>query len=768
MINVIQNEDVYEISFKYDPEVIAHVKNIPGRQWHPDSKIWTIPKDKLGFLINEFNGTQYEGTLNIKSDENLNVNATLDQTFVIPDIDISKIKFYVEEGSKPYAHQLDFMKFAVDRENHGNLSGFLLADEMGCITGDAKIYVSYKGRKSEKTLEQLYKHWQSHKEWQEFGYTVKCLSEHFGIFEYELVKDIVYSGCKPVYKITLKSGKFITLTEDHPVLTSKGYAEVKDLNINDSIMTHYVDNEIEVRYNIPFLYSDKLITKEYVGEQDVYDIKMHGPDHNFVANDIVVHNCGKTIEVANLAKYNKSKYHFKHCLIICCINSSKYNWQEDIRKHLQGSEDAYILGSRLRRNGTINCNTGSKEKYEDLVSGHMYGDKTKPPLPYFIIMNIEAVRYQVGKTHPIADQIIKYIQTGNLQMIAIDEIHKHCSPSALQGKEILKIKRATGKSAMWIPMTGTPITNKPTDVFLPLKLTDSHNYNSFYMWCQNFCVYGGYGGYEIIGYKNIPYLKTILQGNMLRRLKTDVLDLPPKIYYTEYVENTPYQQKLYESVNQEIMQNRDAIMNDLNPMAKLLKLRQVNGSPELVDNDLDTDDSEYIKQNAKLARLMELLKDATSRGEKVVVFSNWVEPLRTLYKFVSKEYKTCCFTGTMSAESREEHKHVFQTNPEYKVLLGTVGAAGTSHTFTAATTAIFFDEPWTPSDKMQAEDRLHRIGTTSSVNIITLITKDTVDERVHNILYTKQGISQYIVDNKIDLKKNPDLFDLLLGGKVLE
>jgi SNF2 family DNA or RNA helicase len=72
------------------------------------------------------------------------------------------------------------------------------------------------------------------------------------------------------------------------------------------------------------------------------------------------------------------------------------------------------------------------------------------------------------------------------------------------------------------------------------------------MWCQNYCVYGGYGNYEIVGYKNIQELKHLLQPNMLRRKKENVLDLPPKIHHTEYVENTDYQAHLYRRVKEDV------------------------------------------------------------------------------------------------------------------------------------------------------------------------------------------------------------------------
>lgn len=603
MINVIQNNDSYEISFPYDPNVVYIVKNIPGRRWNPSQKIWTIPKENLGFLLNQVKGTVYERAVQVSSMEDLNINSTLDATASIPEIDISKIPFYVKDGFKPYQHQLDFMKYALNRQLHGNMGGFILADDQGLA---------------------------------------------------------------------------------------------------------------------------------------------------------------KSCEAINLALYDKKQYKFKHCLIICCINSSKYNWMKEVYEHTNHSETPYLLGARLRRDGSERGDTGSAEKLQDLISLKKYGS-TSEDIPYFMILNIEAIRYRVERKYPIADRIIELINSGQLNMIVIDEIHKNTSPTSVQGKQILRIKQATGTKAAWFPLSGTPITKNPTDVFLPLRLVNGHNYKSFYMWAKEYCMYGGYNDYEIIGYKNIPSLKKSLQDNMLRRLKSDVLDLPPKIRYTEYVENTPYQSQLYTKVANDIRAERDEILSSLNPLAKFLRLRQVNGNPELVDTSLNITDSGYLKKNAKLQRLLELLQEIHERGEKVVVFSNWVECLRTLYKFVASQYKTCCFTGTMKSEVREQHKRVFQENPNYTVMLGTIGALGTTHTLTAARNVIFYDRPWNPSDMEQAEDRIYRIGTTSSVNIYTLVSKDTIDERVEEILSRKGDIQKYIVDNKLDIRHNPELFDMLIG-----
>lgn len=607
MISVKQNVDVYEVRFRYDPDVVAKIKQVPGRYWHSEDRYWSIPVDRLGFLINQFKGTKYESEIKIISNEKLNENQTLECTTRIPDIDISNVPFYVKEGCEPFKHQIDFMKYAIDRELKGNLNGFILADDPGLA---------------------------------------------------------------------------------------------------------------------------------------------------------------KTVETFNLAVFNKNRFKYKHCLVICCINSAKYHWQEDIYTHSRGKFYPYILGTRRKRNGQLRYDTGGKEKLEDLQTGHMLSDLTESELPYFILTNIESIRYKIGKRYPIVEELIKLCNAGYINMIAIDEVHKNTSPSSSQGKQILEIKKHTDRNVMWIPITGTPINSKPTDVYLPLRLIEGHNYSSYYSWCKQFCVYGGFSNKDVVAYKNIDRLKYMLESNMIRRLKSDVLkDLPPKIHFTEYVENTPYQKKLYEQIAEDLENRKEDIVCSLDPRSQFLRLRQVNGAPELIDTSLVVDES-YIRKNAKISKVLELLENISQRNEKTIIFSNWVDPLRTLYKIISKKYKVCCYTGTMKEEVRQHHKQVFKTNPEYTIIIGTIGALGTMHNLPEASNIIFLDEPWNATDFQQAEDRAHRADSKQRcLNIYSIITKSTVDERVHNIMYTKDGIAKYIVDN-IDIRSNPELFDLLLADTL--
>lgn len=598
-INVIESDNVYEISFQYDPNVIELIKNVPGRRWNSEEKLWTIPSSNLGMLLNQFKGTMYEHSLNVYSSENIDVTPSLDVSVKIPDVDISDFEFQVAEGMNPYKHQLDFIKYASTKEG----KGFLLGDDM---------------------------------------------------------------------------------------------------------------------------------------------------------------RLGKSLEVLNLALYRKQhNSKFKRCLIICNIATSRFNWIDDINKHIHSEECGYILGSRIKRNGDITYKD-SKEKLEDLELNRTYGKKGSDPLPFYIITNVESIRYKSGKSYPIAEAIIDMVNAGEINMIAIDEVHVNMSPQSMQGKVISKIFNDTLGNVEWIPMSGTPVTKSPIDLYLPLKLVKGHSFKSYWAWCQHYCIYGGYGNHDIISFKNIPEIKIMLQMNMLRRLKSQVHDMPPKNRIIEYVENTEYQKKLYKEHQLDLMSRREAIINSMNPMTELLILRQINGSPELVDKDIEIDTS-YIKYNAKLQRLLDLIHEIVDiRQEKVIIYSNWVKPLQTLYKFISKEHKVCCFTGTMKEEVRQKHKRVFINNPNYKILIGTIGALGTAHTLTVANNVIFYDEPWNPDIRTQAEDRIYGLNTTKTANIYTILTKDTVDDRVHNILANKQMISDYMIDGDMSIRKNPQLFDMLL------
>lgn len=440
---------------------------------------------------------------------------------------------------------------------------------------------------------------------------------------------------------------------------------------------------------------------------------------------------GKTKQVIDIAVAKKQLKGYKHCLIICGVNGLKWNWVNEVHTH--SNEDAWILGQRTRNHKTIIGSTADK-----LADLNALNDISS----YFLITNVESMRNE-----QIVAKIAKYAKNGTIGIVAIDEIHKCKNPSSQQGKGILKIQPECR-----IAMTGTPLMNNPFDLYIILKWL-GYEKHAFYAFKQHYGVFGGYGGYECTGYRYLDELQAQLNEIMLRRLKNDVLDLPEKTHITEYVEMTPKQEQIYKEVTNAIKMNIDQIKMANNPLAELIRMRQATGYTGIL--------SSTIKESAKLDRMEELVEEAVQNGKKVVIFSNWTQMTDIIFNRVEK-FGAVFITGQLEDRHRQGAVNRFQNDPSCNVIVGTIGAMGTGLTLTAGTVEIFMDEPWNRANKEQAEDRLHRIGQATNITIYTLICKDTIDERVHELVENKGKMADMLVDGKVIGDKSK-MLDFLLS-----
>lgn len=441
---------------------------------------------------------------------------------------------------------------------------------------------------------------------------------------------------------------------------------------------------------------------------------------------------GKTKQVIDIAVAKKLQYNYKHCFIICGVNGLKWNWANEVKTH--SDEEAWILGQRKKNNKTV---IGS---VEDRLYDLQNLDKISA---YFIITNIETLRNEA-----VVAELDKRCKSGDIQMIAFDECHKAKNPNSQQGKGILKTKADT-----MIAMTGTPLMNTPLDLYIILKWL-GYEKHSFYQFKNHYCVMGGYGNYQIVGYKNLNELQEELDHIMLRRKKEEVLDLPEKTYIDEFVEMTPKQEQIYNEITNEIRANIDQIEMSNNPLSALIRMRQATGYTGIL--------SSAIKESAKLDRLEELVEEAVENGKKVVIFSNWTQMTLPIYNRLAVKYHGTYITGEVDIEYRQEHIRRFQEDEDCKFVVGTSGAMGTGITLTAGTVEIFMDEPWNMALKEQCVDRCHRIGQKNNLTIYTLMCKGTIDERIHNIVEKKGIMADAIVDGKVAENKR-ELLEYLIG-----
>ena len=426
---------------------------------------------------------------------------------------------------------------------------------------------------------------------------------------------------------------------------------------------------------------------------------------------------GKSLQLIYLAEELKRRENIQHCLIICGINTLKTNWKSEIEKH--SNLDCRILGQRINRKGQLVVD-GIDKRLEQLLN---------PIDEFFVIVNVETLR---------DDRIVKAINKNKhnkFDAIFFDEIHVCKSNQSAQGKNLLKLTTAKHR----VGATGTLLLNNALDTYVPLKWIGAEratltNFKYYY------CNYGGPFGNEFVGFKNLDTLKNQLETYSLRRTK-DILNLPEKVVINEYVDMNDTHQMFYDNICKGIVDQVDKVkMSTANLLAMVSRLRQATACPSVLT-------TESIV-SSKVERAKDLTEQIVSSGDKVVIFSTFKE---TVYK-LSEELKhlgIVVATGDNTDFEIENAKQQFQNNPDVKIFLGTWQKTGTGLTLTAGSYMIFIDHPWTAAQCEQAEDRIHRIGTNKSVTVYRLITRNTIDERVLELVNDKKALSSYIIDDEV-------------------
>jgi SNF2 family DNA or RNA helicase len=265
---------------------------------------------------------------------------------------------------------------------------------------------------------------------------------------------------------------------------------------------------------------------------------------------------------------------------------------------------------------------------------------------------------------------------------------------------------------------------------------ETHN---FYQFKHRYCILGGFRGKQVLGHKNLDELRMKLSSVMLRRKKEEVLDLPPKIYSTEYIEMTARQKLKYEEIRQGILLTLDDELTLLNPLSTLTRLRQCVVSLEILDAG---------KDSPKIDRIKELLEEEIiPHGKKAIIFSNWTTVTRILRERL-KEYNPAYITGEVKLEDRDAQVQKFQEDDTCKVCIGTIPAMGTGLTLTAGSYVLFTDKYWLKTDNEQAEDRAHRIGQDNPVQVVSFVTVGTIEEKMELLLENREELFANIVDGK--------------------
>lgn len=250
----------------------------------------------------------------------------------------------------------------------------------------------------------------------------------------------------------------------------------------------------------------------------------------------------------------------------------------------------------------------------------------------------------------------------------------------------------------------------------------------------------------------------------LRRTKDTVLDdLPAKVEDKQYCDLSPEQVRLYQEALElraknliQDLQSESGKVDYIHIFAVLNLLKQICDHPWLVDSSGD-----YTKhESGKFELYKEILNQAIGSGHKVVVYSQYLKMIDILSDYATKhDIQHVKLTG--ATKNRGKVIEEFQENPECKLYLGSLLAGGIGVDLTAASVVIHYDRWWNPSKENQATDRVHRIGQVKNVQVIKLITKGTMEEKIDQLIEQKKSLYDRF------LNKDEDLFKKLSREDVL-
>tara|TARA_R100000655_G_scaffold88287_3_gene128575 strand:+ start:458 stop:2149 length:1692 start_codon:yes stop_codon:yes gene_type:complete len=489
-------------------------------------------------------------------------------------------------------------------------------------------------------------------------------------------------------------------------------------------LDQYISNLKEMEANI------KMKTSELPSNDD-YNFKTKPFEHQrkafYMSRDkksfalLMEQGTGKTKVIIDNASYLYGKGEIT-ALVVIAPNGVHRNWLKEIDIHMPDwcPRDSFYYSSGMTKKRI--------EEYDSVFS-------TENKLKIFTF-NVEAF------TSPKAIYYMQKILVSNKVMLVVDESSRIKRPGAKRTKIITKFGKQVDYKRI---MTGTPVTKGPEDVYSQFKFLDPQilGYDSFYSFRARYCIMGGFENRQIVSYQNIEELTRNIEGHSFRVLKKDCLDLPEKIYQRYYVEMTPKQKKLYDTMKKSFVAELEGEMIEApEAITRLLRLQQIlcgwfpseQGGQQIDD------------KNPRIEALKEILSDIDS---KVIIWARFKADLRAIERALGD--LAVSYHGDVSSDSRELAVTRFQNDPKVKYFIGQPQSGGIGLTLTAADYAIYYSNSFDLEQRMQSEDRCHRIGTKNNVTYIDIETRKSVDSKIIKALREKKNLADVITKDPISI-----------------
>jgi len=365
--------------------------------------------------------------------------------------------------------------------------------------------------------------------------------------------------------------------------------------------------------------------------------------------------------------------------------------------------------------------------------------------------NIVIINYDVLKKN--FNKLIKY----KFDICVFDEAQYLKSSESFRSKISKQLARNIPHVIM---LTGTPILSRPIEMFNMLNMIDPVIWKNYYSYAKRYC--GGVKtryGFEAKGAENLDELRERIESYFLRRTKEEVLkELPPKNKIEIPINLSPEYRKKYDLVESDLVK----YLNSYKQGKTSMEIARMLQAERLVKLNILRE----INTMGKLEAAKEIIDTIIESGEKALIFSSFNSPLKELHNFYKE--KSVILIGETSIKDRGEIVKNFQEKSDIQLFFGGTKSAGCGITLTAASNVICLDLPWCPSDTEQQINRAHRPGAIyESLNIYTIISRDSIDDFMVKLLQKKQEIIDQVFGDKEEEKKE-DIIDEYIDSLKLK
>lgn len=329
-------------------------------------------------------------------------------------------------------------------------------------------------------------------------------------------------------------------------------------------------------------------------------------------------------------------------------------------------------------------------------------------------------------------------------MMVCDESHRIKTPGAKRTKKAIILGRLAKYKRI---LSGTAVGNSPFDVFSQFSFLDPDilGYKSFYVFKNRFGIFeqqfaGRNKFMKLVQYKNLDELQALIKGHSSRVTKDEVLDLPDKLYTKRYFSMSPEQTRIYEDLRETYMvelATGESLTASL-ALVRMLRLQQITCGYLPIDGDMIRIDG---TKNTRLSCLLDLLEDY--EGQKVIIWARFTEDIRQILEALPKGSAVHYYGGTTEDE-RKQAVCKFQEDSGITYFVANPQAAGEGLTLTAAKVAVYYSNSFKLLERLQSEDRCHRIGQMNHVTYVDIIAPGTVDERIVSALRDKKNLASLI------------------------